>query len=111
MPSIRNGTTLSDPGNRLKRSTYCSECPKADTYARQPPGRSPHTTTRMRRCPRPLIPSLASQGKASRFSGGDCVVESVGLEPTTKVLWNMVGVRPTPLVGHPSTYRKLCCFA
>ncbi len=32
----------------------------------------------------------------------DCVVELVGLEPTTKVLWNMVGVRPTPLVGHPS---------
>jgi hypothetical protein len=29
------------------------------------------------------------------------VVELVGLEPTTKVLWNMVGVRPTPLVGHP----------
>ena len=27
---------------------------------------------------------------------GDCVVELVGLEPTTKVLWNMVGVRPTP---------------
>jgi len=25
---------------------------------------------------------------------GDCVVELVGLEPTTKVLWNMVGVRP-----------------
>jgi len=31
----------------------------------------------------------------------DCVVELVGLEPTTKVLWNMVRVRPTPLVGHP----------
>src|SRR5712671_3468499 len=30
------------------------------------------------------------------------MVELVGLEPTTKVLWNMVGVRPTPLVGHPS---------
>jgi hypothetical protein len=30
------------------------------------------------------------------------VVELVGLEPTTKVLWNMVGVRPTPLVGHLS---------
>src|SRR3979490_2057292 len=27
---------------------------------------------------------------------GDCVVELVGLEPTTKVLWNMVRVRPTP---------------
>jgi len=26
----------------------------------------------------------------------DCVVELVGLEPTSKVLWNMVGVRPTP---------------
>src|SRR5882757_2392035 len=35
---------------------------------------------------------------------GDCVVEPVGLEPTTKVLWNMVGVRPTPLVDtHPDT--------
>src|SRR5712671_6837305 len=34
--------------------------------------------------------------------GGDCVVELVGLEPTTKVLWNMVGVRPAPLVGHLS---------
>src|SRR3979490_1530624 len=33
---------------------------------------------------------------------GDCVVELVGLEPTTKVLWNMVGVRPAPLVGHLS---------
>src|SRR5882672_5088491 len=33
---------------------------------------------------------------------GDCVVELVGLEPTTKVLWNMVGVRPTPLVGQAS---------
>src|SRR4051812_37928978 len=33
---------------------------------------------------------------------GDCVVELVGLEPTTKVLWNMVGVRPTTLVGHLS---------
>src|SRR5882762_1913176 len=33
---------------------------------------------------------------------GDCVVELVGLEPTTKVLWNMVRVRPTPLVGHLS---------
>jgi hypothetical protein len=32
----------------------------------------------------------------------DCVVELVGLEPTTKVLWNMVGARPTPLVGHRS---------
>ena len=32
----------------------------------------------------------------------DCVVELVGLEPTTKVLWNMVGVRPAPLVGHLS---------
>src|SRR5712671_2833615 len=31
----------------------------------------------------------------------ECVVELVGLEPTTKVLWNMVRVRPTPLVGHP----------
>src|SRR3954454_6275845 len=31
----------------------------------------------------------------------DCVVELVGLEPTTKVLWNMVGVRPAHLVGHP----------
>ena len=29
---------------------------------------------------------------------GDCVVELVALEPTTKVLWNMVRVRPTPLV-------------
>src|SRR5712671_3317397 len=38
------------------------------------------------------------------FSTGShrCVVELVGLEPTTKVLWNMVGVRPTHLVGHPS---------
>jgi hypothetical protein len=33
---------------------------------------------------------------------GDCVVELVGLELTTKVLWNMVGVRPTTLVGHLS---------
>ena len=32
----------------------------------------------------------------------DCVVELVGLELTTKVLWNMVGVRPTTLVGHLS---------
>ena len=32
----------------------------------------------------------------------ECVVELVGLEPTTKVLWNMVGVRPTPLIGHLS---------
>ena len=29
------------------------------------------------------------------------MVELVGLEPTTKVLWNMVGVRLTYLVGHP----------
>ena len=29
------------------------------------------------------------------------MVELVGLELTTKVLWNMLGVRPTPLVGHP----------
>jgi hypothetical protein len=35
---------------------------------------------------------------------GDCVVEPVGLEPTTKVLWNMVGVRPTPWSDtHPDT--------
>src|SRR6266446_4938701 len=33
---------------------------------------------------------------------GDWVVELVGLELTTKVLWNMVGVRPTTLVGHLS---------
>ena len=32
----------------------------------------------------------------------DCVVELVGLEPTTKVLWNMVRVRPTTPVGHLS---------
>src|SRR4051794_22242536 len=34
----------------------------------------------------------------------NCVVELVGLELTTKVLWNMVGVRPTPLVGHLSRF-------
>src|SRR5712671_3951659 len=36
----------------------------------------------------------------SRISpvAGDWVVELVGLEPTTKVLWNTVRVRPTPLV-------------
>ena len=33
---------------------------------------------------------------------GDCMVELVVLEPTTKVLWNMVGFRPTTLVGHLS---------
>jgi hypothetical protein len=37
---------------------------------------------------------------------GDCVVEPVGLEPTTKVLWNMGGVRPAHLVGHPCSRSK-----
>jgi hypothetical protein len=32
------------------------------------------------------------------------------LEPTTKVLWNMAGVRPTTLVGHPSGLSGVCCF-
>src|SRR5712671_2749518 len=36
----------------------------------------------------------------------DCVVELVGLEPTTKVLWNMGGVRPAHLVGHPCSRSK-----
>ena len=40
----------------------------------------------------------------------DCVVELVGLEPTTKVLWNMVGVRPTTLVGHPSRLSRVLLF-
>src|SRR5712671_2007047 len=37
---------------------------------------------------------------------GDWVVELVGLEPTTKVLWNMVGVRPAHPVGHPASSSK-----
>jgi hypothetical protein len=32
----------------------------------------------------------------------DCVVELVGLEPTTRVLWNMGGVRPAHPVEHHS---------
>src|SRR6266850_2260553 len=32
------------------------------------------------------------------------------LEPTTKVLWNMAGVRPTTLVGHPFRSSGICCF-
>src|SRR5258706_5001952 len=40
----------------------------------------------------------------------DCVVEQVGLEPTTKVLWNMVGVRPTPLVGQPCRSPEVLLF-
>src|SRR5436190_719535 len=40
--------------------------------------------------------------------GGDCVVELVGLELTAKVLWNMVRVRPTPLVGHLSRLPGVC---
>ena len=35
------------------------------------------------------------------------MVELVGLELTTKVLWNMVRVRPTTLVGHPRTTTKV----
>ena len=49
-----------------------------------------------------IWPSGALQEPVVSPVAGDCVVELVGLEPTTKVLWNMVGVRPTPLVGHPS---------
>jgi len=44
---------------------------------------------------------VASPGKLRQPVARDCVVELVGLEPTTKVLWNIVGVRPTPLVGDP----------
>src|SRR5258705_9657505 len=32
------------------------------------------------------------------------------LESTTRVLWNMVRVRPTTLVGHPSRSSGVCCF-
>jgi len=45
--------------------------------------------------------STQEPGKISSVVG-DWVVELVGLELTTKVLWNMVGVRPTTLVGHLS---------
>jgi hypothetical protein len=41
---------------------------------------------------------------------GDWVVELVGLEPTTRVLWKVVRVRPTPLVGRPSRSRAFCYF-
>ena len=40
----------------------------------------------------------------------DCVVELVGLEPTTKVLWNMGRVRPTTLVGHLSRSSGVLLF-
>ncbi len=48
----------------------------------------------------PLLMGISTKGESP--VARDWVVELVGLEPTTKVLWNMVRVRPTPLVGHPS---------
>src|SRR5882757_3954721 len=62
---------------------------------------------RHRFLPRPFM-QASTQGGNSPVAP-DWVAEPVGLEPTTKVLWNPIGVRPTPLVGHPSRYRKLCC--
>src|SRR5882757_9456444 len=52
---------------------------------------------------RPALPFQMCRARLISRVGGDCVVELVGLELTTKVLWNMVGVRPTTLVGHPRT--------
>src|SRR5712671_3256674 len=49
-----------------------------------------------------LSPSTGPGGSGISPVLRDCVVELVGLEPTTKVLWNMVGVRPAPSVGHLS---------
>src|SRR5712671_3548144 len=57
---------------------------------------SPETETNQRA---PLIAGISAQGGNSPVAR-DCVVELVGLEPTTSVLWNMVRVRPAHLVGH-----------
>jgi len=40
----------------------------------------------------------------------DCMVELVGLEPTARVLWNVVRVRPAPLVGRPSRSPDVLLF-
>ena len=54
--------------------------------------------------------SLAPPRRISPVAG-DCVVELVGLEPTTKVLWNMVRVRPSTLVGQPPPLLGQVAFA
>src|SRR5712671_4861794 len=68
---------------------------KAQKWPRPSNVVSPETETNQRA---PLIAGISAQGGNSPVAR-DCVVELVGLEPTTKVLWNMVRVRPTTLVG------------
>jgi hypothetical protein len=52
----------------------------------------------------PLLMGISTKGESP--VARDCVVELVGLEPTTRVLWNVVRVRPTALVGHPLSWRS-----
>ena len=56
--------------------------------------KSPH----LAREPRPKMPIPSAEIVTER----QCVVELVGLEPTTRLLRNPFRVRPTPLVGRPS---------
>src|SRR5712672_1763348 len=65
-------------------------------------GLSPDRAFRYAACPLDRAVSHAHCATQVSPVGGDCVVELVGLESTTRVLWNMVRVRPTTLVGHPS---------
>src|ERR1700709_2865068 len=104
MPSIRNGTTLSDHGNRLKRSTYCSECPNHQSVMEHGwcptnyPGRTPFRIAGRFAVLLDFPGFLILDQPPKRYGTwlvSDQLPWSDTLEPTTKVLWNR-GVSDQP---------------